>query len=90
MISMSTAPAAKYSSSTSLRPKTAPALGKEDSPVMFKGTELEDVEEWIDEFDSFCEIYDVAERNRCRLLTKYVSHRVCSALKGIPQYNSND
>ena len=87
---MPTAPAVDNPGSTSSRPKTVPALGKDGSPVMFEGTELEDVEEWIDEFDSFCEIYDIAEKDRCRLLTKYVSHGVRSALKGIPQYDSKD
>jgi hypothetical protein len=87
---MSTAPATNHSGSMSLRLKTTLALGKDGCPVMFKGTKLEDVEEWINKFDSFCEIYDVAEKDRCRLLTKYVFHGVSSASKGIPQCDSKE
>jgi hypothetical protein len=53
---------------------------------MFSGTEVEDIEEWMEDFETFAQEYEISESNRCNEVTRYTSHSVKDAIRAMPGY----
>lgn len=81
---------AEKSTEIARRTGMLPALGKQGSPMLYEGTEFEDVEEWLDDFDALCDGYSVSDEDKCRIVTRYVSHSVRVSIKSMPGYDEKE